>query len=61
MLLPTATVAGFLAMVVFEFEFVKAIKLGRAVGLEYQSPPPLYFKMAISCAFVKSEKLKKKK
>ena len=40
--------------------FVNAIKLGIAVGFAYQSPPPLYFKIATSWAFVFIKKIKKK-
>jgi hypothetical protein len=43
-----ATFCGFLEMFVLMFRFVNAIKLGIAVGFAYQSPPPLYFKIAIS-------------
>jgi len=31
------------------------IKLGKEVGLAYQSPPPLYFNKAISCENVVAE------
>jgi hypothetical protein len=43
-----STVAGFALILVFIFELQNLIKLGREVGLAYQSPPPLYFNKAIS-------------
>ena len=46
--LPTETILGLLEILVLIFWFVNAIKLGIAVGFAYQSPPPLYFKIATS-------------
>ena len=43
----TSTVAGSFLIFVPIFSLLNAIRLGRAVGLAYQSPPPLYFKIAI--------------
>ena len=43
-------------IVVLIFVFANATKLGTAVGFEYQSPPPLYFKIATSCVYPMLEK-----
>jgi len=51
---------GFFLIFVLLFVFVNLIRFGKAVGFAYQSPPPLYFKTAISCAFMFSEKPIKK-
>ena len=48
----TATDCGFLEILVLMLALAKATKLGTAVGFEYQSPPPLYFKIATSCALI---------
>ena len=42
------------------FSLQNCIKFGNAVGLPYQSPPPLYFKTASSCENKKKENRKKK-
>ena len=55
-----STVAGFGFILVFIFELQNLIKLGREVGLAYQSPPPLYFNKAISWAWL-TEEIKKAK
>ena len=47
-LLPTDTDVGFFEIRVFIFLFENSIKFGIAVGLAYQSPPPLYFNTATS-------------
>ena len=45
--LPTSTIAISFLILVLIFSLQKSTKLGKAVGFAYQSPPPLYFKMAI--------------
>jgi hypothetical protein len=48
--LPVSTVSGCGVILVWILALQNAIKLGNAVVLLYQSPPPLYFKIASSCA-----------
>jgi hypothetical protein len=43
------TILGVLLKLVFSSLLQKIAKFSRADGLLYQSPPPLYFKTAISC------------
>src|SRR6056297_1936658 len=49
-LLATSTVAGCSFKRVPILLLQNRIRLGTAVGLAYQSPPPLYFRIPISCA-----------
>ena len=52
--LPASTDTGVSFILVLIFLLQKVIKLGNAVGLLYQSPPPLYLSTARSCAFAKA-------
>ena len=59
--LATSTVSGSGSILVLIWVLQNAIKLGKAVGLEYQSPPPPYFRMATCCAYAKDSEQQKSK